>query len=148
MNGNVLAGFATGTFEAIGPLMLSHGSTTITAAASSVAGSTLMLSSPSLTRNPGGAVDFEGSNAPLGSRSNQIVFSTAPALSGSGSNGILPYAIVSFNSTTTPSNFATYSPTFGITAFTNYVTSLANAGPGDNVSSLGMKSWRVASAPR
>ena len=92
-----------------------------------------MLSSPSLTRNPGGAVNFVGANAPLGSSSNQIVFDTAPGADGSGSNGILPYAIVSLNSATAPSNFATYSPTGGITAFTNYVTSLASAGPGDNV---------------
>ena len=45
----------------------------------------------------------------------------------------MPYAVVSVGSTTSTADFATYSSGGGVAPFADYVTSLADAGPTDNV---------------
>ena len=61
----------------------------------------------------------------LGSAANQILFTTAPALTlgTTSATGILPWATVNLYQSL--NDFATYSPTSGIVAFSNYATSTA-----------------------
>jgi autotransporter-associated beta strand protein len=65
VNGASPAGITSGTLESFGPLVLATGNTVITSTAGSTSGSTLVLSSPSLTRMPGASVNFVGINGAL-----------------------------------------------------------------------------------
>ena len=111
----------TGTAEAVGPIVLAGGNTQITMTDSAQQGSTLSLTSPSLTRSPGSSLNFIGVNAAIGSPFNQVLFQTAPTLT----NGILPYAVISLTAANAPGDFPTYSASGGIAPYSNYLTSLA-----------------------
>jgi autotransporter-associated beta strand protein len=122
---------AVATTETIGSVHVARGQSYIRSAPSNTPGATSLLTAGSLERDPGATVNFSGTN--LGTAANRIVFSNAPATVGNG-GGILPYASFAPSLAGTPLvDFATYDAALGVKPFTNYVTSLAAAGPGDTV---------------
>jgi autotransporter-associated beta strand protein len=95
---------------------------------SSTAGSSVTITVASIRDqfSPAAAgLHFQGIGANLGSATNQIYFSSQPALIG----GILPFAVMDDSSGV---DFATYGAT-GIAPLGNYATSLSGAGPSTNV---------------
>ncbi len=102
----------------IGVVTLSSGNSTINLTQTS--GGTTLLNSASLTRTAGATVDFVGTNNDIGTSGNQLLFATAPTLTGTANSGntILPYAYVTNGLTSTSTDFATYG-TGGGTLITN-----------------------------
>lgn len=92
---------AAATTETLGALTLNAGALTVNSTAG--AGGSI-LTVPSVTRNAGGTLYLNGTG--LGTATNQVVLSTAPALV----NSVLRYAVVN-NGTLT--SFATYSTSAG-----------------------------------
>jgi X-X-X-Leu-X-X-Gly heptad repeat protein/autotransporter-associated beta strand protein len=103
-----LNGGSAGTTETAGALTLNSGASTI---ALTNNGGTNVLTFASLTFGVGGTINF---GAGLGLATNEILFSTVPALSPA-TTGILADATVN------GADFATYGAN-GITAFSNYTT--------------------------
>jgi autotransporter-associated beta strand protein len=119
----------TATSQAIGPLTLGPGNSTVEAGynAAPVTGCTSVVTFASLIRQTGGEANFLPTNSTLDTTADRIAFGAAPATVGS-NGGILPYAMLN------NADFATYdSVGQSITNFTGYVTSLAAAGPNDIV---------------
>ena len=120
------------TSDTFGALNLTGGNSTINTSTGSGLYSTASLTFASLTRLTGATVNFNangiaGVNQSIGSPGNTIKFTTAPTLT----NGILPYATVNTLGVA-PVDFVAYGAN-GIAPYTNYVTSLAAAGPTSNV---------------
>ena len=128
----------TASSETVGAITLVSGQSTIQSGytATPVLGATSVLTSPNLIRTVTGAtVNFIGNNEALGTAANQLVFSqingAAPASSLVGNGGgIVPWAEV--NGASGTGDFATYGGN-GVVAFSNYVTTIAAAVPGDIV---------------
>ncbi|MDW8267412.1 MAG: autotransporter-associated beta strand repeat-containing protein, partial [Gemmataceae bacterium] len=110
--------------ETIGTIVLGTGASVIQSVSGLNAG-TVQLVSSGLVRSVGnGTVDFQAGTTNIGTPTNQVVFTNAPALSG----GILPFASVNGADLATHNGAGT-----SIRPVTNYVGSLAAAGPTDNV---------------
>ena len=143
------------TTETLGNINLLGGNSVITSTAGSAAsGSAMFLNvvgnagnpAGTLNRVQGATVNFgaPAASAALGSPTNQILFATPPALQGTGTNQIIPYAVTSAQSGV-PTDLTTYG-TFGITAFASglgtpanqaYAGTLETALPGSNVKLTG-----------
>jgi autotransporter-associated beta strand protein len=125
---------AVATTETIGTMHLARGQSHVRSTQSTIAGATSLLTIGSLVRDPGTTVNFSNASGPnLGTTTNRILFTSAPATVGN-SGGILPYATITPPPLVAPApDFATYDAALGIKQFTGYVTSLAAAGPGDTV---------------
>jgi len=88
-DGNLsMVGNAAGTAETVGDISLTGGASTIQ---STTHGALTSLTGASLTRSTGATVEFVGTGADLGSATNEVRFTTPPAMTG----GIVPYATVS-----------------------------------------------------
>ena len=173
LNGGLLnfvaANAAIATTQAVGPVTLGSGQSTIAAGfdfatpVQAAPGAVSQLTLASLSRNPGGTVDFLGGStapisqyssgfgfntafiSPLGTAKNQLLITqisgVAPAAAMVGSStvaghigeGILPWGEI--NGAAGTGGFVTYNGAsgVGINAFQGYVTSIAAAGPGDTV---------------
>jgi fibronectin-binding autotransporter adhesin len=113
--------------ETIGALDVTVGDSTVLSTVSAANGSSVALTFAglALTGAATGTLQFRGSGAALGSIDNQILFAAAPTLIG----GIIPYARLENSGGL---DFAAYDTATGVKA-ASYVTSLAAAGPNDNV---------------
>jgi fibronectin-binding autotransporter adhesin len=126
------------SLETLGAVSLQDGASTINSTSGLQGGATAALTFSSLTRTAGATVDFVGggttlsANEPLGTTSNSINFLTP--LTSQLVNGILPWATVVAPAVAAV-DFATYGAS-GVAAYANYKTSLAAAGPNDNVKLL------------
>jgi autotransporter-associated beta strand protein len=76
-------------------------------------------------------MEFSGGGMPLGSAQNQIKVLTEPTLVGSAGKQVLGWGFIS--SPDGGTDFVTYDASVGFKPQTNYVTSMAAAGPDDNV---------------
>ncbi len=150
------------TTQSVGTIALASGQSTIQVGfiAAAVAGVTSVFGATTLSRSPGATVNFIGGNnaagttpnvTPLGTSSNQLIFSNLLTTNGSvgffnsnlqyqGNQGnILQYAEV--NGGTNAGDFATYTAN-GIAPFSNYATQIftsngtLNASAGDIVKVL------------
>ena len=135
---NYVGSSSAASTETFGAVTLGAGASTIATANGS--GQTAALTFASLTRanGSGGTINFSNvagtsTGAALGSTSNQILFTSPPALLGTaqpGGTGLLPYATVN------GSELATYA-TNGVVTYTGtgaaYATSVGAASPGSNV---------------
>lgn len=119
--GNGTAGSVSS--ETVGAVVLDGGHNRLSSQRGTGIGATATLTAAALVRNPGTTFNATGDN--LGTPGNRILFTEAPATVGN-AGGILPYG------TSAGEDFATYGPD-GIARFTNYVNSIAAAGPGDTV---------------
>ncbi|MCX7185434.1 MAG: autotransporter-associated beta strand repeat-containing protein [Nitrosospira sp.] len=92
------------TVETIGALTLGAGFSTVELVKND---GTVALTSAGLTRSAGGTVNFIGTNVPLDSSANQMIFTSTPTPT----NNILPYAIVNGAdwATTNVNNLIAYS---------------------------------------
>ena len=139
---NAVGGLAQDSTLNVGTVTLNPGSSTITTAPGSNAGS-VAITAAALVRNAGGTVDFLGNGLGNGS-TNEILFTQAPTQQGNSSNvhiGILPYGIVNGG------DFATYQlnnpldPSItGIGAFNDYASSIATAHTGDTLKESSVES--------
>ena len=125
----------------IGTITLAGGANSINLQGGSLPGTAATLTSASLSRLAGATVVFSavntgtigqglpGFNQPLGSSNARILFTNNPTTTQS----ILPFGLVNTPGISNSQDWASYDPTNGIVAFTNYVVSLAAAGPNSNV---------------
>ncbi|EDY18785.1 autotransporter-associated beta strand repeat protein [Chthoniobacter flavus Ellin428] len=104
--------------EAFGTTTFNSGGSTFNVVQNGTQNSTITFST--LAFGAGGTVNFTGA---IGTSTNKIIASTAPALTPAGT-GILPRATVNGN------EFATYNATTGLTAFSGYAaaTNILSAG--------------------
>jgi autotransporter-associated beta strand protein len=117
--------------QSVGTITLGQGLSTIELRAATDGLSITTLSAGGLTRAVAGAtVNFRGANSEIGSSNNQLQFANLPTLSGVGSNGILPYAVVS--SPSLGLDLATFSGG-SVVRFTNYNTDINSAAGNTNV---------------
>ena len=155
------------TTQTVGTLLLGSGHSTITAGytAAAAPGATSLLTFASLSRSLGATVNFIGGTGnvtPLGTSTNQIVFTTATSVTSllqgtginNGGNGILPFAEVNGGANT--GDFASYGQTgtTGIAAFTGYNNQTMVAGAAassateaTNVVTITTASATVAASP-
>ena len=122
--------------ETMSTFTLSGGNSIISIQSGAGAGSTVAVTSAGLLRSVGAAATFQsGTSATdqdqgLGTLADEIFFANGASIL---NNGILPWATIAGAPVdNTDVNFATYGAT-GIAPYTNYVTSLAAAGPTSNV---------------
>jgi fibronectin-binding autotransporter adhesin len=104
---------------------LSNGDAIVQSTVSGIAGSSVAIIFAGLTQPPAGTVQFVGVGGNFGSANNQLFFTNTPTLTG----GIIPAARLESSNGL---DFVTYGAANGIAA-ASYVTSLAAAGPNDNV---------------
>ncbi len=130
-----LGNSSAASVEKIGTIQLASGHSTIFSGGPSSAGTTLVADN--LIRNLTATVDFLDSGSPnsLGSAANRILFTNAPTLI----NNVWPFAYVNGQ------DFATYSPSNGVVAFSAYLPAFSG-GTATNVKVTGTQTLASSAA--